>query len=314
MQDSLVTGHLFNIQKYSVHDGPGIRTLLFFKGCPLRCQWCSNPESQAFQAELAFNETRCLKQETCGFCEEVCPYKAISFPNGGGFPVIERKKCRLADCDSACSKRCHAGALKVFGRRVTVEEALREVEKDAVFYQRSSGGLTVSGGEPCFQPEFLLALLREAERRYIHTAMETCGHAPYDVLRAAAEHLDTLIFDLKHMDPASHKVHTGLDNTQILNNIKKLSSEFKELPILLRTPIIPGFNDSEEAVQAICTFIAALPGHALSYELLAYHRLGTQKYHQLGKVYPMGNVKLDDIRMKNLKKLAARLLGERFID
>ena len=312
MQDRLVEGHIFNIQKYSVHDGPGIRTIIFFKGCSLRCRWCSNPESQMPQDELAFNSTRCLKKDKCGFCAEKCPEKAISFAEDG-FPVMARDRCNLADCGGACTTRCHAGALKIFGRRITVEEALKEVEKDAVFYQRSSGGLTVSGGEPCFQPEFLTALLRESERLYLDVAMETCGQAPYEVLHEAAKHLNTLIFDIKHTDASLHKRYTGADNAQILENVRRVSSDFKDLPILLRTPIIPGFNDSEQTIREICDFIDALPGCSISYEMLPYHRLGTQKYYQLGREYPMGDVKLDKARMESLRKIAEARLGERLV-
>ncbi|WP_298068140.1 glycyl-radical enzyme activating protein [uncultured Mailhella sp.] len=313
MQDRLVTGHIFNIQKYSVHDGPGIRTILFFKGCPLHCRWCSNPESQSAQNELAFNSTRCLTHKACGTCADICPNQAISFSQQEGFPVIERKKCHASLCRERCSSVCHAGALKIFGKYITVEEALREVEKDAVFYQRSSGGLTVSGGEPCFQPEFLLALLSEAERRYLDTAMETCGQAPYEVLRGAAAHLNTLIFDIKHTDASLHKAYTGVENSLILENIKKLCAEFRDLPILLRTPVIPGFNDSEDAIRELCAFVAALPGKNISYELLAYHRLGTQKYQQLGRDYRMGDIKLDNVLMTRLKNFALVQLGERFV-
>ena len=313
MHDKLVTGHIFNIQKYSVHDGPGIRTILFFKGCPLRCRWCSNPESQSHFDELAFNETRCLTKGKCTYCERDCPNQAISFLSEKDIPVIDRTKCTILSCNRECTLRCHAGALKVFGRKISVEDALREVEKDGVFYQRSSGGLTVSGGEPCFQPEFLLALLREAERRYVNVAMETCGLASYDVLSEAAQHLDTLIYDIKHLDPEQHKKFTGVDNSQILNNIKRLSSNFRELPILLRTPVIPGFNNSEETIRNICDFIESLPGHNISYELLAYHRLGTQKYLQLDRKYPMGSVSLDKQLMEHLQKVAASRLGGNFV-
>ena len=158
-----------------------------------------------------------------------------------------------------------------------------------------------------------MALLREAERRYLNTAMETCGYAPYEVLREAAAHLDTLIVDVKHIDPVLHKANTGVDNTPILNNIKNVSSEFKDLPILIRTPVIPGFNDSEKAVADICDFVESLPGRHISYELLAYHRLGTQKYTQLGKPYPMGDVSLNKILMERLRRLAESRLGERLV-
>ena len=313
MQSRLVIGQIFNIQRYCVHDGQGIRTILFFKGRPLRCRWCSNPESQSFHTELAFNATHCLKKKDCGFCEDACLAHAISFVAGDTLPEITRERCVPASCHADCTERCHAGALKVFGRSITVEEALREIEKDAVFYQRNSGGLTVSGGEPTAQPEFLMELLKEAESRYLNTAMETCGYAPYEILREVAAHLDTFIIDLKHLDPVLHKANTGVDNALILDNIKKLSSEFRDLPILIRTPVIPGFNDSEKAVEGICCFIENLEGRRISYELLAYHRLGMQKYTQLGKSYSLRDRSLDKSLMERLKRLATFRLGERFV-
>ncbi len=306
------TGLIFNIQKYSVHDGPGVRTIAFFKGCPLRCVWCSNPESQTSHEQLAFNATRCLKDK-CLACKTICPHGAISF-SSDALPAIDRTTCNDRECDRHCAARCHAGALSVFGRKATVEEILTEVQKDAVFYQRSSGGLTLSGGEPTAQPGFLLALLEEAEKKYINTAMETCGYAPYDVLREAAAHLDTLIFDIKHVDPAAHKKGTGVDNAPIIDNLKKLSRELADLPILVRTPVIPGFNDSEAVINAICDLVASLPGRQISYEMLPYHRLGTQKYAQLGREYLMGDAKLDKKRMNALKILATRKLGERLVN
>lgn len=305
------TGLIFNIQKYSVHDGPGVRTIAFFKGCPLRCAWCSNPESQSSHEQLAFNATRCLKDK-CFSCKTTCPQGAISF-TGDNLPTIDREKCNDRECDRRCAAGCHAGALSVFGRKATVEEILAEVQKDAVFYQRSSGGLTLSGGEPTAQPTFLLALLEEAERQYINTAMETCGYAPYEVLRKAAAHLDTLIFDIKHVDPVAHKKGTGVDNAPIIDNLKKLSREFADLPIFVRTPVIPGFNDSEAVITAICDLVASLPGRQISYEMLPYHRLGTQKYVQLGREYPMGDAKLDKQKMGALKSLATQKLGERLV-
>lgn len=305
------TGLIFNIQKYSVHDGPGVRTIAFFKGCPLHCAWCSNPESQLSHEQLAFNATRCLKDK-CSSCKAICPHGAISFTSNA-FPSIDRAKCHDRECDRPCAAHCHAGALSVFGRRATAEEILTEAQKDAVFYQRSSGGLTLSGGEPTAQPEFLLTLLKEAERNYINTAMETCGYAPYEVLREAANHLDTLIFDIKHIDSAAHKNGTGVDNALIIDNLKTLSREFADLPILVRTPVIPGFNDSEAVINAICDLVASLPGRQISFEMLPYHRLGTQKYVQLGREYPLGDVKLDKKTMNALKLLASQKLGDRLV-
>lgn len=293
-EDRTTSGMIFNIQKYSVHDGPGIRTLVFLKGCPLTCRWCSNPESQAFQVELAFNPGRCLGFSQCLRCLKACPNQAI-----GKFddkPLFNRAVCD--SCDRPCVEACPAQGLIAYGQRKTVDEVLRQVEQDSIFYARSGGGLTLSGGEPLAQPEFTLALLREARRRRVNTSMETCGQAPWEILRQAAELLDSIMFDIKSMYSAKHKEFTGVPNTRILENFKLLAEHFPSLPIHVRTPVIPGFNDTPEDIRAIAGVVS---GHAnVDYELLPYHRLGTQKYAFLNREAPMGAVSLDADRMDQL--------------
>ncbi len=311
--DRTAGGTIFNIQNYSVHDGPGIRTIVFFKGCPLRCRWCSNPESQSRLPELAFNATRCLGGEKCGQCRAACPAGAIT-PGPDRMPVIDRERCDPATCGRPCVAACNSGALKLFGRAVTVDEILEEVEKEGVFYQRSQGGMTLSGGEPLAQPDLLFPLLREASRRYVNTAMETCGLAPYALLRQAAPLLDTLIYDVKHSFPREHERYTGHDNTAILANLRSVAAEFPDLRILVRTPVIPGVNDAPDTLRAICALVAELPGaHRIAYELLPYHRLGAQKYVQLSRNYPMGSARLDKARFAELTAIASSLLGNRLI-
>lgn len=286
LSDRNVTGEIFNIQKYSVHDGPGIRTIVFFKGCPLSCRWCSNPESQSFKEELAFNAQRCLGLADCVRCVKACPKGAID--QGGEKPSFNRELCK--DCDRPCVGACPASGVITYGQVKRVDDILNVVEQDAMFYSRSGGGLTLSGGEPLAQPEFALAMLREAKRRHLNTALETCGQAPWEVLAEACKLLNFLMFDIKHLDPERHQAGTGMSNTRILANFDKLVQTFPNLPTRVRTPVVPGFNDSPEVIEAIARKVAGHPG--LTYEVLPYHRLGTQKYAFLDRPVPMGEVTL----------------------
>ncbi|WP_243439836.1 (2S)-3-sulfopropanediol dehydratase activating enzyme [Fundidesulfovibrio soli] len=297
-QDKDTSGTIFNIQKYSVHDGPGIRTIVFFKGCPLSCLWCSNPESQAFQAELAFNDGRCLGFSQCVRCLKACPSQAIARMDDK--PVFNRETCK--DCARPCVEACPASGVIAYGQRKSVDEVLRVVEQDAMFYTRSGGGLTLSGGEPLAQPEFALALLREARRRRLNTSMETCAQVPWEVLRQAAPLLDSVMFDIKSLDNELHKTFTGAPNTRILDNFQRLVAEFPDLPVHVRTPVIPGFNDMETDIRNIAEFVS---GHAnVSYEVLPYHRLGTQKYTFLNREAPMGDKTLPQERFAELEQVA----------
>ena len=286
-QDRKVTGIVFNIQKYSVHDGPGIRTIVFTKGCPLSCRWCSNPESQLLKPQMAFNATRCIGTDKCHYCMPACPYQAIT--SEGNSLNIDCTHCN--ECETlACSKACPAGSIITYGQTRTVEDVLNAVAQDAIFYTRSGGGMTISGGEPLFQKEFAIALLREARRRRIKTAIETCGCYEWERLEEAAPYLNYVLYDVKHTDTEKHKWATGVGNELILSNLKKLLETFPELPVQVRTPVIPGFNDDEETARSIGKL---LKGYAnVSFEALPYHRLGTQKYAFLGREYPMGEVSL----------------------
>ena len=286
-QDRKVTGIVFNIQKYSVHDGPGIRTIVFTKGCPLSCRWCSNPESQLLKPQMAFNATRCIGTDKCHYCIPACPYQSIT--SEGNALNIDCTHC--TECETiACSKACPAGSIITYGQERTVEDVLNAVAQDAIFYSRSGGGMTISGGEPLFQKEFALALLREARRRRIKTAIETCGCYEWERLEEAAPLLNNVLYDVKHTDTEKHKWATGVGNELILANLKKLVETFPELPVQVRTPVIPGFNDDEETARSIGKL---LKGYAnVSFEALPYHRLGTQKYAFLGREYPMGEVSL----------------------
>lgn len=302
MQDAKVKGMIFNVQKFSVHDGAGIRTLVFFKGCPLRCRWCSNPESQLFTPERAFNPTRCLTAEVCGRCSKVCPTGAMSVVNGLNF--YDRSKC--TGC-GACVKACPTGAQSFYGYESTVEDIIKKVEEDDVFYSRSRGGITLSGGEALAQPEFALALLREARRHRITTAIETCGCYPTEVLVEACPLLDQLIFDIKSLDEEKHKKFTGHDNKQILKNINYVFEHFPDQSILIRTPVIPGFNDTEEEIMAIRRMIPYRPN--IKYEALTYHRMGQPKYGYIGRPYLLDGVTADEEFMRKLNQKLAEYRG-----
>jgi len=289
-EDRKTTGTIFNIQKYSVHDGPGIRTIVFLKGCPLSCQWCSNPESQSMKPQPAYNQGRCIGTDKCDRCIAACPRGAVS-KGQDGLLVIERQDC--ASCETLdCAAACPSQGIIVYGQIRSVKDILDAVEEDAIFYSRSGGGMTLSGGEPLMQAEFALALLREARKRRIKTAVETCGNVPWETLRQAAPFLNSVLFDIKTMDSIRHKERTGAGNERILGNLKQLLTEFPGLLVLVRTPVIPGFNNTEQDAEAIGGF---LKGHAnASYEALPYHRLGTQKYAFLGLEYPLGDVALPE--------------------
>lgn len=293
-------GHVFNIQHYSVHDGPGIRTIVFLKGCPLRCQWCSNPESQLQHPELGYNPNKCIGLNKCLRCAEVCVYGAIKQDQDEKDKIsIDRQLCK--EC-LLCTETCPSKALEVFGKKMSVDEIIQAVEKDSAFYARSGGGLTFSGGEPLMQAEFITEVLKVARRRRINTTIETCGHANWSDFAKVCQHLNSLIMDIKCMDSEKHKVFTNVSNELILENFEKVCAEFPKLPILVRTPIVPGFNDTEEDIQAIVDFIDGRPN--VRYELLPYHRLGQQKYNYLGKEYPLDDVRLDDETFNRLKKIA----------
>ncbi len=293
-------GIIFNMQAYSVHDGPGIRTLVFLKGCPLTCAWCCNPESQSTKLELGYNKSKCL---FCARCINVCLSKALDITKEG--IVIDRKKC--VQCN-ACATICPSKAIVMYGNRMTASEVLDKVEEDSAFYARSGGGMTLSGGEVFSQFEFLIAILEEANKRAIHAAIETCGFVKEEKLLKAAELLDYLLFDIKHIDNEKHKEGTGQECTLIMNNIRKVREKFPALPVHIRTPVIPDFNDSLEVIEEIAKFAKEIG--AKHFELLAYHKMGEQKYTFLNKKYRMPDKKLDLDHFEKLKKIAENYFPE----
>jgi pyruvate formate lyase activating enzyme len=270
-------GYIFNIMRYALHDGPGIRTTVFFKGCPLRCAWCHNPEGQNPKPELMYFADRCLR---CGDCIPVCREGASKLVEG---VVHISPACR--GCGT-CVEQCPTGARELAGRRMTVVETLREIEKDVVFYDESGGGVTFSGGEPLLQPRFLEALLDACRARRIHTVVDTCGFASRDVVLQLGKKADLFFYDLKLVDVEKHMQATGVRNDTILENLAALAQS--EARVVVRVPIIPGLNDSEEDIARLAAFLGPLPLEQI--HLLPYHKTAIDKYRRLRREYRLGEL------------------------
>jgi pyruvate formate lyase activating enzyme len=273
---ALMTGIVFDIKKFSIHDGPGIRTTVFLKGCPLSCWWCHNPEGQAERPELILRPERCIG---CGVCLDICGQDAITCDNGR--VVTDRARCTAC---GVCAEACYAAVREIVGREMSVTEVVDEIERDAAFYEESGGGVTFSGGEPLSQPDFLSELLRASKARGLSTALDTCGFGPWGALDRLREDVDLFLYDLKLMDDARHRALTGVSNKPILRNLERLSRCGHR--IVIRVPIIPGLNDDGDNLREIGAFAVHLP--SVEYvELLSYHRIGRDKYRRLGKSCPM---------------------------
>ena len=294
MQSKPISGLIYNIQRFAIHDGPGIRTLVYMKGCPLRCLWCSSPHTQQKGLELLHLETLCKQ---CGHCVEACPIDAITLLEESGHQ-IDRVRCTYC---GECVEMCPNGALELAGRYATVEELYREVEKDSPFYRRSNGGVTVGGGEPTMQHEFVGEFLKKCKQHYIHTAMETCGYVQWSRLERLLEHLDLVYLDIKHMDPQAHKALTGVSNERILDNARRVSAV---RPMIVRIPVVPGCNDSDDNIRATGSFVAGLGENLKRVELLPYHKFGTQTYGRLGREYGLTGVESPgDEHMERLREI-----------
>lgn len=289
----MAKGTVFNIQKMSIHDGPGIRTTVFFKGCPLRCLWCSNPESQRQALEIACFENRCVG---CGYCAEVCPKQIVE--KGGAFEILDRSQCDLC---MKCVDECCTNAKKLIGEEYDEEALYQEILKDKPFYDSSGGGVTISGGEPFMQAEFLISLLKRCKEGGIHTAIETTGFTAQELLLAALEYLDLVYFDVKHMDDEEHRRVTGVSNEKILENLAAAAKRHDN--IVVRIPVIPGINDSVKNIRA--TAACAADAGAAAIELLPYHNLGEVKYGQLGRQYELSDVKKPE--KDHMEALAAEM-------
>jgi pyruvate formate lyase activating enzyme len=269
-----LNGTIFDIKRFAIHDGPGIRTTIFFKGCPLHCVWCHNPEGIESRFELMPNPRRCAAD--CTECLKVCP---DVLAKKDGRIVLQRAVRGDALC-SSCADACVYDALRLVGKRVTAEDITTEVEKDRIFYEQSGGGVTFSGGEPLLQPVFLSELIDELKTWGFHLALDTSGFAAWEVLDGIARKCDLILYDLKTMDDAMHRKYTGVSNRLILDNLKRLSSVGKE--IWVRVPLVPGVNDDEENMRRTADFLRPLP-NIKRVSVLPYHKGGCEKYTNLGK-------------------------------
>ncbi len=270
------TGVIFDVKRYSVHDGPGVRTTAFLKGCTLRCLWCHSPESQRPEPEVVYIPEICLG---CGECAKACPLGLLA----GGPAALDRVACQ--GC-GRCADSCYAGALRLVGRRIGVAELVALLDRDRLLHEVSGGGVTLSGGEPALQPAFAASVLEELRGRGHHTAVETAGNVPWDHLALLAGNADLILYDLKHVSPAAHRSLTGAGNERVLANLSAISALAARgaTGLLVRMPVVPGRNDAAGDVEAAASFLASLPGLD-GVELLPYHNLGVPKYAGLGRQY-----------------------------
>ncbi|QHM69927.1 glycyl-radical enzyme activating protein [Mixta intestinalis] len=291
-------GVLFNIQRYSLHDGPGIRTIPFFKGCPLSCRWCSNPESQHPQPELIYKKNDCIQ---CGKCIDVCKQNALSPANPF---FIDRERCnQCGDCTQVCPTQ----ALEMKGKRMTVAEVMRELQKEENLFRRSGGGVTLSGGEPLAQPVFARELLKACKVKGWHTAIETTGFTTKEVVEDVFPWIDLALTDIKAINPAIHQQNTGVNNHRILENLIRISFITK---VIVRIPVIPGVNDNPDEIRSIGEFARLMSG-VDTIHLLPYHTFGENKYTLLGRIYPMGDARSHTENKINELKSVVESMGFR---
>ncbi|NLS45149.1 MAG: glycyl-radical enzyme activating protein [Firmicutes bacterium] len=302
-----MTGVIFDIKKFSIHDGPGIRTTVFFKGCPLQCIWCHNPEGQDISPEIMFSPEKC---SVCGECISACPNQAIimsdiSFNTGKIGPhniYTLREKCKAC---GECVAVCPESAREIAGKIMTPDEVMDEILKDVVFYDTSGGGATFSGGEPLLQPGFLLTLLKECKEKEIHTTVDTCGFAEWETLSSVIPYTDLFLYDLKCMDPDKHYKFIGSGNEVILENLRRLYKE--GCNIIVRFPLIPAINDDARNITLMGRFLSSLGsgGKLPRIDILPYHKMGFGKYPRLGKIYGLPDI--EEPEDETIRFVASRL-------
>ena len=307
MNEPVLAGTVYDIQGFSVHDGPGIRTTVFLKGCPLRCPWCHSPESQHFKSQLSWRTSKCVGVEECGLCIAACPTAAIRAAaeplEGHGadkpVPVVQVDWQTCDDC-GACADVCPSGALSMWGKRYTVQEVMDRVVRDRPFFERSGGGVTVSGGEPLSQAGFTFALLTACRDEGLHTALDTTGYAPWDVVERVLPVTDLFLLDIKSLDPRAHLEAVGVSNDLILENARRLASRGARMQV--RIPLIPCFNDSVESMKATGDFIRELGEAVDLVQLLPYHAMGVPKWERIRPAGPvLEATALPDSRVEKLR-------------
>jgi len=284
---------VLSITRMTIHNGPGIRTLILFKGCPLRCLWCSTPEAQKDEAEIALSPDRCIH---CEQCVPVCPTNAIDLT--GGTMSVNRDMCN--NCGK-CAQVCYTEAIRLLGQEMTIEELLTEVNRDAIVYKHSRGGVTISGGEPLLNAEFTQELLRAFKEENVSVGVDTCGHVPWTKIEKLLPYIDFFLWDIKHMNDEEHRKFTGVSNKLILSNARSVSE--RNVPLHIRVPVIPGHNDSEENIRATCEFARDLSS-LVNVDLLPLHHLGKARYNSLNLAYPIADIPLmPDHVLHNIKRL-----------
>lgn len=285
----MITGIVSNIQKYSIHDGPGIRTTVFLKGCPLRCAWCHNPESQVFQPEMVWYGEKCIG---CMSCVEACPHQALKAMEQG---IVIDKECCIR-CGK-CADVCPTLAMKRLGKEMTVEQVLAEVEKDVVFYEQSDGGVTLSGGEPLCQEEFAVEFLKRCKSRGYHTTVDTSGFVPEKVFDAVLPYVDLFLYDIKHMDDDIHQKYMKTPAAPIRKNLRHIVE--KGAKVWIRVPVVPTVNDEPEHIQRIAALMRDLGLREIY--LLPYHKMAEAKYHRLSMPYTISHIA--EPRLEHLQEL-----------
>lgn len=286
-----LTGNVFNIQRYTIHDGPGLRTELFLKGCPLRCKWCSNPESWRLHSEPGIYQSKCISKDLCGGCVDVCPEGDIFTFSEDEHKLtgIDRTKC--SKC-MKCYDECPSDAIKLWGKHMTVEECMDVIRRDKGYYDRSGGGVTVSGGDPLVQSDFVAALFKQCKEEGFQTCLESTFYSKWEEAEKILPYTDIIISDLKHMDTKVHRKWTGVHNERILENLKRITDDNREF--ILRIPVIPGINDDKKNIEASADFIVnELQGRIRVLQLLSFMRLGEEKYASLNMPYQMDFINLD---------------------